>query len=125
MAKVELRDLTISGGSAGYVYLSVQRSLVTSDEVFQVGGLGGDDQNSLVGNLPVTLVPGHDYLISYNFDIITPIGGDAGASAVGNLEVILAAGSGGVIPEPTSLIVWSLLGALALTVGWWRRRRAA
>ncbi len=30
-----------------------------------------------------------------------------------------------VIPEPSTLIIWSLLGALALTVGWWRRRRAA
>ncbi len=29
------------------------------------------------------------------------------------------------IPEPTALIVWSLLGALGVTIGWWRRRRAA
>ena len=28
-----------------------------------------------------------------------------------------------VIPEPSTLIVWSLLGALGVTVGWWRRRR--
>ncbi len=28
------------------------------------------------------------------------------------------------IPEPSTLIVWSLLGALGITVGWWRRRRA-
>jgi len=32
---------------------------------------------------------------------------------------------GGVIPEPSTLIVWSLLGALGITVGWWRRRRKA
>jgi len=29
------------------------------------------------------------------------------------------------IPEPGSIIVWSLLGALGITAGWWRRRRAA
>jgi formylglycine-generating enzyme required for sulfatase activity len=29
------------------------------------------------------------------------------------------------IPEPTTLIIWSLLGGLALTVGWWRRKRTA
>ncbi len=26
-------------------------------------------------------------------------------------------------PEPSALIIWSLLGTLAITVGWWRRRR--
>jgi hypothetical protein len=30
-----------------------------------------------------------------------------------------------VIPEPSTLIVWSLLGALALTIRYWRRRRTA
>ena len=30
-----------------------------------------------------------------------------------------------VIPEPSTIIVWSLLGALAITVGWCRRRRHA
>jgi len=28
-----------------------------------------------------------------------------------------------IIPEPSTFIIWSLLGALTLTVGWWRRRR--
>jgi hypothetical protein len=31
----------------------------------------------------------------------------------------------GVIPEPASLIVWSLLGALGIGLGCWRRRKAA
>jgi len=30
----------------------------------------------------------------------------------------------GVIPEPASLIIWSLLAGAALTIGWWRRKRA-
>jgi mannitol-specific phosphotransferase system IIBC component len=29
------------------------------------------------------------------------------------------------IPEPSTFIIWSLLGALGITVGWWRRRRSA
>lgn len=29
------------------------------------------------------------------------------------------------IPEPSGLSVWSLLGAIGITVGWWRRRRRA
>ena len=28
-----------------------------------------------------------------------------------------------VIPEPTGLVIWSLLGAFAITVGWWRQRK--
>jgi len=32
--------------------------------------------------------------------------------------------SGGVIPEPAACVVWSLLGAIGVGVGWWRRRRA-
>ena len=27
------------------------------------------------------------------------------------------------VPEPTALIVWSLLGTLVITAGWWRRRK--
>ncbi|MEN6459099.1 MAG: hypothetical protein ABFC63_09220 [Thermoguttaceae bacterium] len=30
-----------------------------------------------------------------------------------------------VIPEPVSLVVWSLLGSLAVGIGWWRRRKIA
>jgi probable HAF family extracellular repeat protein len=27
------------------------------------------------------------------------------------------------VPEPSTLIIWSLLGALGIGVGWWRRKR--
>ena len=29
------------------------------------------------------------------------------------------------IPEPSTFIIWSLLGALGITIAWWRRRRGA
>jgi hypothetical protein len=29
------------------------------------------------------------------------------------------------IPEPATLIIWSLLGGLAVSIGWWRRRKVA
>ena len=32
---------------------------------------------------------------------------------------------GNIAPEPASVIVWSLLAALGIAVGWWRRRRSA
>jgi hypothetical protein len=30
-----------------------------------------------------------------------------------------------IIPEPSTLAIWSLLATLGITVGWWRRRRRA
>ncbi|MGO9113053.1 MAG: hypothetical protein ACLP9L_27795 [Thermoguttaceae bacterium] len=33
--------------------------------------------------------------------------------------------SSSVVPEPTTLVVWSLLGALAVGLGCWRQRKAA
>jgi hypothetical protein len=29
------------------------------------------------------------------------------------------------LPEPSTFIIWSLLAALGIMVGWWRRRRKA
>jgi hypothetical protein len=29
------------------------------------------------------------------------------------------------IPEPSTLVIWSLLGSVGVAVGWWRRRRTA
>jgi len=37
------------------------------------------------------------------------------------LEESDAQPTGAAIPEPTTLIIWSLLGALGITIGWWRR----
>jgi len=32
---------------------------------------------------------------------------------------------GSPVPEPSTLIVWSLLGSLAIGLGWWRKRKTA
>ena len=42
------------------------------------------------------------------------------ASAVG---VVFDSPKVSSTPEPSTLVVWSLLGAVAITVGWWRRKR--
>ena len=42
-------------------------------------------------------------------------------------EEMLALGGAdadGVIPEPSTLIIWSLLGGLGISLGWWRRKTA-
>jgi hypothetical protein len=45
-----------------------------------------------------------------------------GAARTGCFSAALEAPA---IPEPCTLIVWSLLGASGVGIGWWRRRRAA
>ncbi len=30
-----------------------------------------------------------------------------------------------ITPEPATIVIWSLLGGLGISVGWWRRRRKA
>ncbi len=38
---------------------------------------------------------------------------------------ILVASDVSAVPEPATLVIWSLLGALGVSIGWWRRRKAA
>ena len=45
------------------------------------------------------------------------------ASEVGDVGFRVA--SVFAIPEPSTLIIWSLLGTLGIGLGWWRRKRAA
>ncbi|MHB1034563.1 MAG: hypothetical protein ACYC35_25675 [Pirellulales bacterium] len=32
---------------------------------------------------------------------------------------------GEMVPEPTTLVIWSVLGTLGIALGWWRKRRVA
>ena len=50
--------------------------------------------------------------------------GDKIIFGIGNNSLVASAASAGV-PEPTTLIIWSVLGGLGVGVGWWRRKRAA
>jgi hypothetical protein len=59
-----------------------------------------------------TLAPG-DYSIYYDANL----GGNT--DATGHVSLSL----GAAIPEPTTVIIWSLLGTLAITIGSWRRRK--
>jgi len=37
---------------------------------------------------------------------------------------VVATAASSSVPEPSTLIVWSLLGTLAFAIGWWRKRKA-
>ncbi len=41
------------------------------------------------------------------------------------LSILVTSAEEAAVPEPASFVVWSLLGVVGLSVGWWRRRRAA
>ena len=43
----------------------------------------------------------------------------------GSYEAYLDEVTVSAIPEPSTLIIWSLLGAIGITIGWWSRRRKA
>jgi hypothetical protein len=49
---------------------------------------------------------------------------DPGVNSLYEVESVQFADLGAAVPEPTTLIIWSLLGAIAIVVGW-RRRKAA
>ena len=79
--KFRVRDMTISGGTAGFVYDSFQLSGEAQNESFELGGLDGDTKNSQFGTLPGLLIAGHEYLMQYNFDIGSPGSVDSGATS--------------------------------------------
>lgn len=45
--------------------------------------------------------------------------------AVGAVYLFQGVSEPATIPEPSTFIIWSLLGTLAIGVGWWRRRKGA
>jgi hypothetical protein len=77
------------------------------------------------GNLSSSLstaIPGNSFDLSYFGDLINSQPNGRVIFSYANVpagEVIMY---GEAIPEPTTLIIWSLLGTVAITVGWWRRR---
>ena len=83
-----------------------------------------DGQGALNFDLNGTDATGH-WTIAASFSPTEPgygYGGDEyGHTGVFGGSVTVAH----TTPEPASVIVWSLLGGLGISVGWWRRRRKA
>ncbi len=119
----------------------VGTALFSQNESWPVAG-----GNVLVSGINLALVPGKLYgaeidLLGYSGSSVNFMYNQTGYSggngfwdeysgswynlAGTNLEFSAVFGSSSSVPEPSTLIVWSLLGTLAIGLGWWRKRKAA
>jgi hypothetical protein len=100
-------DDNANGADAGSAFLfrisdSTWTQLTASD------GVGGDHFGATVG------INGNDAIV----------GADLKNGWIGAAYVYTVTEPSSV-PEPSTLIIWSLLGGLGISMGWWRRKRAA
>ena len=96
--------ITGPGGNSWNTYAA--SSLVASDFTPVVGSGSSGNPDFSASGAPIT------------FGFVTDNSGGNGIRvAYDNFSA-----TANVIPEPASLIIWSLLGALGITVGWWRNR---
>jgi hypothetical protein len=79
-------------------------------------GLSGSTQQGSDGHVYAWKIS-DSYLI-YDLQDYYPETWDKGSDF--NVQVF-----GNVVPEPTTIIIWSLFGVLGIVVGYWRRKRAA
>jgi hypothetical protein len=79
---------------------------------------------AFTGSLTGELYSGKFYRFDYVASIVgsVPSYKDSEGSATGDLRLYFGSPT---IPEPSTIIVWSLLGGLGITLGWWRRKKAA
>ena len=98
---VDLMDGTISTGGGEVTISGAQGTLLVSA-----------DRRQLTFSFATPLDPSESFGIW-----ISPL---VTSGAEGTLELTQSASA---IPEPASIIVWSLLGVVGVTIGWRRRRR--
>lgn len=109
-------SLLASSGPAPVLLQSYQESRSTRDESFVVGGSGGDFQNTFIGALTGTLVPGQTYIFRVDTRIeVFPSSTTASnrATASGRATLFFVA-----VPEPgTAVLLGGGLAALAARRG--------
>lgn len=97
-------------------YMNQESYITGGPAAFTLGGTTGDYYNNL-GSLTGTLLAGHAYGWYAQASTQALFGADNGAEAGGNVSLTLAAT---VVPEFSSVIVWSLVALMIGGVCWWR-----
>ena len=117
-------SLTISGLDNSLTYnLYCYASNPSYATTYTVGSTSGSAYGQLGDSNPFQATT--DYALLSD---LTPIAG-AITIELSHFDLGTAAVIGGLqletVPEPSTLIVWSLLGTIGLGLGWWRKRKAA
>ena len=109
--------------------ITIGTATATLTQGGELDSLWDNDYLSLTGGPTVNL-----YLDGYQVAItpisLQPVGADwtgqvpSTGVAIQPNEIVMAQVNVTATPEPTTLIVWSLLGGLGLAFGYWRRKRA-
>lgn len=119
LLRVSLLDLETNTN----IFDNSQQSNVTLDEILTVGKKGGDGPNSLVGSQSGTLFAGNRYSLTVQAFISENRSYPGDASARGSVTLKLT--DSGEIPEPSTLVIWSVMGGIGLVATRWRRKRKA
>ncbi len=112
---VDLLDITGGAAHPTTIFSSYQKSISTTDQVFMIGGLDGDDTNVVVGTPDGLLDPSKHYALRYLVTSVATSTTTAPATASGRLTFSVSA-----VPEPSSVAAL-LCSAAVLTL---RRRRS-
>ena len=115
--------LVLTGVGTGWVSYHVGL-LEDSNVLFEATEQRADaigETFELATNLTEVLRPGHTYTFFYDARLWCGVpDGEMDVEAITWSRTTLS-----FVPEPTALIVWSLLGAVAAAIGWRRRKTAA
>jgi hypothetical protein len=103
-----------------YLFDNYQVSYSTTDQVFSLGSAAGD-YSVLSGNLVGMLEPGHTYEFGYGAGIRDFSSNALSASASGDVSIAFSS----AVPEPATLIIWSLLGGLGIAIAHWGKSEQA
>jgi hypothetical protein len=103
------------------LYYSSQQS-AGGPAAFTLGGTAGNYGNYFEGSLTGTLLAGHLYFWGAGAYTQAYPNADLGANAGGSVSLTFSAT---VVPEFSSVFVWSLLAVTIGGAGWWKRSKLA